>query len=176
MNREDFGDALDGIEVRASSIEGLGLFATRAYEAEDVIRKVNLLREITTEFPLDQSKGERREHCAYPDGKVVLWGFPDRHVNHRCDPNAYERYCGEDVFITARRAIASGEEITFDYNLNTSGGESWSCNCGAPRCRGESVGDFFRLPKNVQREYRSLLAEWFIVRHRDQLQRLDADM
>lgn len=32
MNREDFGDALDGIEVRASSIEGLGLFATRAYE------------------------------------------------------------------------------------------------------------------------------------------------
>lgn len=175
MNRQDFDGILDGIEVRTSSIEGLGLFATRAYEAQDVIRKVNLLREITPGSPIDQSQGERREHCAYPDGKVVLWGFPDRHVNHRCDPNAFERDSAEDVFIVARRPIRSGEEITFDYNINTSGGESWSCNCGAPRCRRESVGDFFRLPKNVQREYRSLLAEWFIVRHRAQLQRLDAD-
>ncbi len=160
------------IEVKASRIAGLGVFATRAFRADQRIRRVNVVREVTAEAPLREDEGERAEHCAYPDGKVVLWGYPDRHVNHRCDPNAYELYDGPAVWIVARRDISAGEEITFDYNVNTSAGTSWPCACGAARCRGESVGDFFALPLEDQREYRPLLADWFVRRHRSRIEAL----
>jgi SET domain-containing protein len=161
------------VEVGCSSIAGLGVFAARPFSAGQRVRRVNVVREITAEEPLREDAGERIEHCGYPDGKVLLWGFPDRHVNHSCDPNAYESYQGEAIFIVARRDIAAGEEITFDYNLNTSGGNSWPCHCGAARCRGESVGDFFSLPEQQQRDYRPLLARWFVDKHRSRLAALD---
>jgi hypothetical protein len=168
MNRPD-------VEVRASAIQGLGVFAVRPYLAGGRIRRVNIIREITPEDPLREAVGERIEHCAYPSGKVVLWGFPDRHVNHSCDPNAYALEEGDGskiVHIVARRAIRAGEEITFDYNVNLSGGTSWPCHCGAERCLGETIGDFFKLPEERQLEYLPLLAEWFVAKHRDRIEAL----
>ena len=160
------------VEVKASSIEGLGVFAARAYQPGARIRRVNIVREVTDDAPLREEQGERLEHCAYPNGKVVLWGFPDRHVNHSCDPNAHEFHDGDAVYIVARRVIAPGEEITFDYNVNISGGSSWPCHCGAPRCLGATVGDFFGLPEERQLEYLPLLADWFIARHRKRIESL----
>jgi hypothetical protein len=162
------------VELKPSPIQGLGVFATRSFRAGERVRRVNLVREITHEAPIREEEGERIEHCGYPDGKVVLWGLPDRHVNHSCDPNAYEHYEDSAVTIVARRDIAAGEEITFDYNLNTSGGNTWPCHCGAGRCRQGTVGDFFALPPAHQREYRPLLAEWFVRRHRERIEALDA--
>jgi SET domain-containing protein len=163
------------IDVRPSPIEGQGVFAVRPFGAGEQIRRVHIVREVTEDAPIRTEAGERIEHCGYPDGKVVLWGFPDRHLNHSCDPNAYEHYDGDAISIVARRGIASGEEITVDYNVNTSGGHSWPCHCGAARCRGESVGDFFALPRKQQHEYRPLLAVWFVRRHDEQLRELDAE-
>jgi hypothetical protein len=162
------GQVID-VEVRASAIEGLGLFAGRAFGPGERIRRVNVVREITAEAPLREDLGERQDHCDYPDGRVVLLGFPDRHVNHSCDPSAYVRYEDEAVWLVARRAIAAGEEITCDYNINLTGGSSWPCHCGAARCRGETLGDFFLLPADVQREYLPLLADWFVRRNRDRI-------
>lgn len=161
-----------GVQVKTSPVEGLGLFATRPYPAGARIRRVNIVREVTERAPLDASAGERAEHCGYAEGRVLLWGFPDRHVNHSCDPNAYELYAEDGIYIVARRAIDAGEEITFDYNVNNGGGDSWPCNCGAARCRGETLGSYFRLPAETQREYSALLAPWFIARHRDALGKL----
>ena len=162
-----------GVDVRESPIQGLGVFAKRAYAAGERIRRVNIVREITGDAPLRPEAGERIEHCAYPDGRVVLWGFPDRHVNHSCDPNAYERYENGAVYIVARRPIAAGEEITFDYIVNTAGGTSWPCHCGAERCRGETTGDYFLLPLALQIEYLPLLAPWFIARHRAPIEAIE---
>jgi hypothetical protein len=105
---------------------------------------------------------------------VVLLGFPDRHTNHSCDPSAWVLYEGEGTWLVARRDIAAGEEITCDYNINIAGGTSWPCHCGARKCRGETLGDFFLLPVEIQREYRPLLADWFVRRHRERLAALDA--
>lgn len=165
---------LDGIEVRESPIGGVGVFAVREFSAGETVRQVNIVREVTEDAPLREDLGEVLHHCAYPDGKVVLWGYPDRHVNHSCDPNAYERFDSEASYIVARRAIAAGEEITFDYNVNLSGGSSWPCNCGAARCLGETIGDFFRLPEERQLAYLPLLAPWFIERHRERVEALRA--
>jgi hypothetical protein len=162
------------VEVRPSAIQGLGVFAARSFETGQRIRQINVAREITPDAPLREDLGERADHCDYPDGKVVLLGFPDRHVNHSCDPNACVLYEGTGCALVARRVISAREEITCDYNVNITGGTAWPCRCGAARCRGTTVGDFFLLPVGVQREYRPLLAEWFVRRHRERLEILDS--
>ena len=164
---------MSGIEVRQSPIEGLGIFAVRAFCAGDRITKVNIVREITPEAPLREDLGERIDHCAYPDGRVVLIAFPERHVNHSCDPNAYEYFEGHTSYLVACRNIAADEEMVIDYNINISNGTAWLCHCGAKRCGGEVAGGFFRLPLERQREYRPLLAAWFVRRHRRQIEVLD---
>ncbi len=166
---------MDPIEVRNSPIQGLGVFALRAFAPGEYIRTIRIVREITGEAPLREELGERADHCDYPDGKVVLLDFPDRHLNHSCDPNAWVRYDEESCALFARRAIAAGEEITCDYNINITDGSSWPCRCGAARCRGETIGDFFKLPAEIQREYRPLLAGWFVRRHAAALARLDQE-
>jgi hypothetical protein len=161
------------VKVGPSSIEGLGIFPVSVISAGDRIREVNVIREITLECPLRPELGERAEHCDYPDGKVVLIGEPDRYLNHSCDPNGWVLYEANRCFIVARRDIALGEEITCDYSINVTGGDTWPCNCGAARCRGRVTGDFFQLPEELQREYRTLLAEWFVQRHAERLKSLD---
>jgi hypothetical protein len=163
------------VEVKASRIEGLGIFALRSFLAGERVRQINVIREITSESPLRTELGERADHCDYPDGKVVLLGFPDRHVNHSCDPNAFQMYEGGAAFLVARRPIAPGDEISVDYNINITAGTAWPCKCGARRCRGLVAGDFFLLPKEWQREYRPLLADWFVRRNRDRIDLLDLE-
>lgn len=163
-----------GIQVRPSGIEGLGIFALRPFQPAERITRVHVVREITPEAPIREEIGERVEHCAYPDGKVVLIAFPERHVNHSCEPNAYEYFEGDTSYLVALRPIAPSEEVTIDYNVNIADGTAWPCHCGASRCRGMVVGDFFLLPLEWQYEYRPLLAEWFIRRHAARIAALDA--
>lgn len=157
------------IAVAASGMEGLGIFAARPFAAGEQIRQINMCREITPEQPLRADLGERADHCDYPDGRIVLLGYPDRHVNHSCHPNAYVVYAGDSSWFVARREIQPGDEITIDYNINISGGTAWPCHCGAARCNGMVVGDFFLLPTALQVEYRPLLADWFVRRHAERL-------
>jgi SET domain-containing protein len=165
MSVGDHQDGLSHLEVKISTIEGLGLFALRSSQSGETIHRINVVREVTPETPLREELGERFDHCDYPDGKVVLIGFPDRHINHSCDPNTYIRYTADSSYVVARRHIAAGEELTCDYNINITGGTAWPCHCGAARCRGTTTGDFFLLPPEIQREYLPLLADWFVRRH-----------
>jgi SET domain-containing protein len=157
------------VQVRPSPIEGVGVFALRSFRAGELIRTVNVVREVTPEAPLRPEAGERRDHCDYPDGKVVLIGPPDRHLNHSCDSNSWVRYDAAGCHLVARRDIRAGEEITCDYSINVTGGDVWPCNCGAARCRGQVVGDYFQLSRDLQREYAPYLADWFVRRHREAL-------
>jgi SET domain-containing protein len=159
----------DAVIIGTSGIEGLGLFAARRCDDGERLHRILVVREVTADAPLRAELGERFDHCDYPDGKVVLIGFPSRHLNHSCDPNAYLRYEPDACYIVARRTIAAGEEVTIDYNVNISGGTAWPCHCGARRCLGTVVGDFFLLPAEIQREYRPLLADWFVRRHAGRL-------
>jgi hypothetical protein len=164
---------MSDVDVRPSGIQGLGVFVRRPFRAGDRIRRVNVVREVTAAFPVREDLGERIEYCAYPNGKVVLLGVPDRHVNHSCDPNAHEQFEADGSYIVARRDIEAGDEITVDYNINIADGTAWPCHCGATRCRGIVAGGFFRLPMEWQREYRPYLADWFVDQHRDRVAALD---
>ncbi len=41
---------MTNVEVKSSGIEGLGIFATRAFRSGDRIRRVSVVREITADF------------------------------------------------------------------------------------------------------------------------------
>jgi len=166
---------MSDVEVKQSCIEGLSPFAARSFRKGERIRRVKVVREMTPEAPIREDLGERVDHCSYPDGKIVLWGLPDRHVNHSCDPNAWLSYEGDACYLVARREVAAGDEVTCDYNINITDGTAWPCRCGAARCRGEVAGDFFHLPTQWQRGYRPLLAEWFVRRHRERVAELDRE-
>ena len=69
------------------------------------------------------------------------------------------------IDVSRVRDIAAGEEITYDYMINTHGGASWTCACGAPGCRGRTVASFFELAPALQRAYARYLAPWFVAAH-----------
>lgn len=164
---------MPGVRVQQSPIAGLGMFATRPFRAGERILRRNHLREITAEVPLRADLGERPEHTDdIAGGRLVLLGYPDRHFNHRCDPNAYVHVIDGVHYIYARREIAPGEEITNDYAINGPGGAGLPCRCRAARCRGEAHSDFFRLPVDIQLEYLPLLADWFVAERRERINAL----
>ena len=44
-----------GVEVRASPIEGVGIFATRHFAAGERVRKRNIARDVTDDHPIRAS-------------------------------------------------------------------------------------------------------------------------
>jgi len=102
---------MSDVEIRESQFDGLGLFATGPFRAGQRIREINIVREVTPTSPLREDLRERADHCDYPNGKVVLLGTPDRHVNHSCDPNAYVVYEDERSFLVARRHISRARRL-----------------------------------------------------------------
>ena len=74
---------------------------------------------------------------------AAVRGNAARWINHSCAPNC-KSYEDEDgrVYIEAKRDIAPGEELTYDYRLQYDGRitrkvkEEYACRCGARRCRG----------------------------------------
>lgn len=162
------------VSVRTAEDRGKGLFAVCGFLPGAKIRRLNIEREVSEERPLGQD--DDPDHAFFWDGKLLLVGEPDRYLNHSCDPNSYIRSSnahGGGIELIARRPIAAGEEITLDYLINNPGGDSWKCGCGSPRCRGEAAGSFFDLPVEIQREYRPLLASWFVERYRQNLEHLE---
>lgn len=167
-------NASTSIEVKPAPSGGLGIFACADFEPEEYIHTVVYEREITKSSPLNPELGERFEHCAYPDGKVMLVASPGCYMNHSCDPTAYYRYDGSTAKAHARRPIPKGSEITVDYLINNPGGDSWLCRCGCSRCRGMTGTSFFQLPLEFQREYYPLLANWFKARFPKEIEELES--
>ena len=67
------------------------------------------------------------------------------YINHSCDPNAG---LSGQISLVARRTIASGEEITYDYAMTDgSAYDEFPCGCGAADCRGRVSGDDWRRPE-----------------------------
>ena len=63
------------------------------------------------------------------------WGS----LNHGCDPNVIVDV--ERRVIVARRGIAPGDQLRFDYSTTEwELAESFVCNCGTPACVGVAMG------------------------------------
>jgi hypothetical protein len=70
--------------------------------------------------------------------------------NHSCNPNAGFRGA---LHLVAIRAIAAGEQVTFDYaTCMTADFGNMPCACGAEECRGFISGDDWKIP-GLQQKY-----------------------
>lgn len=164
---------MSSVRVGSSPVEGKGVFATEPVQRGDTVLVLDTSQVVDEEDPLRPEEDEQEDHLAYlAGGKVVLLPEPERHLNNSCDPNAYLHTVDDEVRVVARRPIRAGEEVTIDYLINTHGGSSWRCRCGADRCRGELETSFFELPTSFQREYLPILEAWFIDEHREEIEQL----
>ncbi|HEV8573134.1 MAG TPA: SET domain-containing protein [Dehalococcoidia bacterium] len=172
MTERTFGDVI----VKASPIDGVGVFAARDFEAGQLIFEMRETRLVTEDDPL--LDGEQERHCDWvADGRQVLLPEPGRYINHSCDPNAWKQY--RNVIRRceiARRHIRAGEEITHDYCIDGFGDVVWECNCGSARCRKIIHSDFFELPLQQKIEYLPYLSDLYKRVFREKLGRLGQEM
>lgn len=163
------------VALEASPMHGTGVIASRPFAPGETVLTIDDSRVVTEDDPLRPDEGEYEYHCDYlANGRIVLMQPPERHINHSCDPNTYVKTIDGVRVVLARRAIQTGEEITYDYAINGVDGVPWDCQCGADRCRGsETWADYFRLPRALQIEYRPLLDDWFVEQYADRIAALN---
>lgn len=73
------------------------------------------------------------------DGNVP-WN-PARFLNHSCGPNCEAELIEGRIWIVARRDIAAGEELTFNYSYDLTDFREHPCHCGSPECVGFIVAE-----------------------------------
>jgi SET domain-containing protein len=140
-------------EIRDSSIQGRGAFALRR------IKKGQRIIEYTGERICDEEAYTRYDDTTMKRHHTFLFMVDDdlsidgaaggndaRYINHSCEPNC-EAWIedGDRVFIYAKKDIAPGVELTYDYayvGVDARDPEvraMYVCHCGSPKCRGSIV-------------------------------------
>lgn len=95
-----------GVKVKESKIHGVGVFATRDFQKDKIILKIDDSRSVDEEHPLCPELGEFVYHGDYlANGKVVLMPSPERHINSCCDPNIFVKTINNVRYVVARRNI-----------------------------------------------------------------------
>jgi len=141
--------------VRPSPIEGRGLFARRPIRAGEIVA-------IKGGHILDAgglARVQRRIADSYiqiADGFFIGAATAAEvrrnklFLNHSCAPNV--GILGQIIFV-ALRNIRTGEELTYDWAMESNAPARTRCRCGAPGCRGTLTGrDWTRAA--LQRRYR----------------------
>lgn len=138
------------LEVRASRVHGLGVFARKSIRKGMRIIEYTGKRILWNDVPNDLD-----------DPHTFLFGLDDgihvidpaiggneaRWINHSCQPNC-EAIEEEDerVFIYSLRNLRPGEELFYDYALEMDEPvteqlkKECECYCGAANCRGTMLG------------------------------------
>jgi hypothetical protein len=156
-----------------SPIHGMGVFTSDHFSPGEIILKIDDSRIVSETVPLDTARGDFDHHCDYlASGNVVLMQPPERFINHHCKPNTFIRTILGDRYVVALRDIQPGDEITYDYCINGDGDTAWDCSCDSSECRKCHLSGFFHLPVDVQARYLSLLEEWFIAEHLEEVNAL----
>jgi SET domain-containing protein len=138
------------VQIKRSPIHGRGVFARTALAAGTPVLEYVGERitpaEARRRYP-EVAGAPQGTYLLRLDGKTTIDGSDPsntaRYVNHSCDPNAELLVYKKRVFLIASRAIAKGEELTYDYGLVIRGDvdlataiSATACACGAPVCRG----------------------------------------
>jgi len=146
------------LRIGPSAIHGQGLFAQTALRQG--VRVIEYLGEKISKAE-SARRCERQNWCIFSlDDESDLDGDfewnPARRINHSCAPNC-EAECEDGrIWITARRDIRPGEEITFNYGYDWEAYQDHPCRCGAAECLGFIVAEEFFGQLRRRRTYESL--------------------
>ena len=132
---------LSGLRVVRSAIDGYGVIATRPFATGEVLAEVDGVAW------RDEDNLDDRYSLWIEDGLYFDMVDQTRWINHSCDPNAGVETGTETddgraqvwARIVARRPIAAGEEIAYDYAFPAHLAEP--CRCGSARCRGMIIDE-----------------------------------
>ena len=152
------------VRLGRSGLHGFGLFA-RDFIPQDT-RIIEYVGERITKAEAQRREDRRLarlaagwDGCVYVfelnqrtdlDGQVP-WN-PARRINHSCTPNCESQQGRGRIWIVARRDIAPGEELTYDYGFPYSEWRDHPCRCGAEECVGFIVntGQRWRVRQAMQ--------------------------
>ena len=124
---------VSGLRVVRSPIDGYGVVATRPFAEGEVIAEVDGIA-------WREGDGvDDRYSLWIEDGLYFDMVDQTRFINHSCDPNAWvDAGITDDgqtwATVIALRAIAVGEELSYDYAFPANLAEP--CRCGSANCRG----------------------------------------
>ena len=148
----------EAITVGVSAINGRGLFAAASIPVGALIWRETKVTPTFSRAEIEswdlQQQARFLEH-AYQVGADRWMGYLDFNddiemlMNHSCDPNTWFE---GDWQMVARRAIAAGEEITYDYSTSDTEFLGLKCRCGSGLCRGVITGAEYQ-DLDFQRRY-----------------------
>ena len=161
---------------RRSAIHGRGVYARR--EIADGTRIVEYTGERITKAEAAHRETQRlaRRHRGQDDC-VYIFELNARHdldgrtggnvarlINHSCAANCRVEVRRGRIWIVARRDIAAGDELTFDYGFKFSEWRHHACLCGGERCAGFIVAKdqrwrLRRVPRAERARVRASLLE-----------------
>lgn len=124
------------LEARPTNL-GKGIFTKRPFEKGEALLTFGGKIFHREEIPPLLCPEDDRYLQIGPTEYLGPSGGYDDFVNHSCDPNSGIEMEGNSIGLKAIKAIASGEEITWDYST-TMDEDDWEmdCQCGSKNCRG----------------------------------------
>lgn len=126
------------VDVGESRIDGHGAFAAEAIPPRVKIGEIRGESISVDDARIRATRSERIMIVELSARRAIDFSRSAdsmRYTNHSCAPNARLVIRHGRVEFYARRAIASGEEITVDYGSTHHAGKL-RCRCGAAGCRG----------------------------------------
>lgn len=144
-----------GYECRSAPEKGIGVFATREYETEEIVLIGGALIGLSANSEHAVQVGPCR--FAYEEGAGTF-------VNHSCDPNCVPCSTAEGtVNLMARRLIRVGDEITVDYAMRNYVIEFFPdrCKCETVLCRGKVTG-WRDLPPELKKAHATSVVPYLV--------------
>lgn len=139
------------LAVHRSKIHNYGLFARNGFGKGEMV--VEYQGEVLRQTIADEREKKAEREGDGDGGSCYMFKLDDdyvvdatvkgncaRFINHSCNPNCTCKMIEDDtrqkhIMIIAKRDIAPGEEITYDYQFAVES-EKLACLCGAPNCLG----------------------------------------
>lgn len=157
------------VQPRQSTIHGRGVYAR--YDIPRDTRIIEYTGERISKVEARRREEQRLERLrSGGDGSVYIfdlnqrWDLDGRSssnvarlINHSCAPNCRAETIRGRIWIIARRDIAAGEELTFDYGFPYREWRLHPCRCGARGCPGFIVNkpQRWRVRRILQEERKS---------------------
>jgi SET domain-containing protein len=138
-------------KVASSSIHARGLFAVCDIKAETKViqylgEKISKKESSRRALEWEESARKKGEGLVYIFELNKKWDLdgrvgenPARYINHSCDGNCEAVNIDGEIWIVARTAIKTGDELTYDYGYDMEHFLDHPCACGSENCIGYIV-------------------------------------
>lgn len=139
------------IRISRSAKHGRGVYAAQAIaKGTRIIEYVG--KRVSSKESDDIGDKQLKRAAKNGGGSVYLFTLNKRYdidgnvpwnkarlINHSCDPNCDVFNINGRIWITAKRQIHPGEELTYDYGFDMESWQEHVCRCGSANCLGYIV-------------------------------------